>query len=156
MALARVVLFRQVLKSTYMVSDRENAKRLGMKVEEVQDMLLAPVMTPMLAVMVWQNTNKLAGLVEGGGVGRKRFWACMYMFMKEGLVKGDVDTYVAAHSRDERWEGMADEMMTLQRLGPHWAPKRWVQEEGTGSGGWAIEAAPGTGADQEQKQTQAS
>ena len=64
--LARVVLSRQVLKSTYRVSDRETAKRLGMKVEEVQDMLLAPVMTPMLAVMVWQNTNKLAGLVEGG------------------------------------------------------------------------------------------
>ena len=71
----------------------------------------------------------------------------MYMFMKEGLVKGDVDTYVAAHSRDERWEGMADEMMTLQRLGPHWAPERWEPDEETGSGGLAIEAAPGAGAE---------
>ena len=79
--LARVVLSRQVLKSTYRVSDRENAKRLRMTVEEVQGMLLEPVMTPMLAVMVWQNTNKLPGLVEGGGVGRLRFWACMHMLI---------------------------------------------------------------------------
>ena len=63
-------------------------------------------MTTHLAMLVWQNTNKLAGLVEGGGVGRKRFWACMYMFMKEGLMKGGVDTYVAAHSCDERWEAL--------------------------------------------------
>ena len=57
-----------------------------------------------------QNTNKLAGLVEGDGAGRARFWACMHMFMREGLVSGDV----GAHHRDESWNGMADEIRKLQ------------------------------------------
>ena len=44
-------------------------------------------MTKGLAAEVWRNTNKLEGLVEGDGAGRWRFWACMHMFKKEGLVR---------------------------------------------------------------------
>ena len=70
--LARVVLSRQVLKSTYRVSEREIAERLGLTTGEVWDMELGAVeMTPKLAMLVWQNTNKLAGLAEGGGAGRQ-------------------------------------------------------------------------------------
>ena len=69
----------------------------------------------------------------------------MPMFKEEGLLIGEIGT----HSRDERWEGMADEMMALQRLGSHWAQNQWEPDEETGSGGLAIEAAPGTGAEAE-------
>lgn len=63
----RMVLSRQVLKSIYRVTDRDIAMQNGVTVEEVQDMELGPVMmTQRLAVMVWQNTNKLAGLAQGG------------------------------------------------------------------------------------------
>ena len=125
--LSRVVLSRQVLKSIYRVYDREMAKQWGVTIKEVQDMVLDPVMTPNLATMVWQNPNKQAGLVEGGGAGRKRFWACIHMLMEEGLVQGEVGT----QDRDERWEGMTDEMMALQRLGSHWAQELWAPTEVT-------------------------
>ena len=69
--LSRVVLSRQVLKSIYRVYDRDMAKQWGVTIKEVQDMVLDPVMTPNLATMVWQNSNKQAGLVEGGGAGRR-------------------------------------------------------------------------------------
>ena len=64
------------------------------------------------------------------------------MFMKERLVTGDVGT----HSREKSWDGMAEEMWTLQKLGPHWMPERWVEDEEAEDGGREIEAAPGTGA----------
>ena len=64
--LSRVVLSRQVLKSTLRVRERELADSLGLTTGEVWDMELGPVeMTPGLAAEVWRNTNKLAGLVEG-------------------------------------------------------------------------------------------
>ena len=63
----RVVLSRQVLKSVYRVTDREIVVQIGGTVEEVQVMETGPVMmTHRLAVLVWQNTNKLAGLAQGG------------------------------------------------------------------------------------------
>ena len=105
-------------------------------------MLLEPVMTPMLAGMVWQNTNKLAGLVEGDGAGRVRFWACMHIFMREGLVSGDPD--VGTHHRDESWDGMADEMRKLQTLGPNWRLGQMVKD--------LHAAAPGTKAGAEADQ----
>ena len=130
---------------------------MGITVEEVQDMQLAPVMTPMLAVMVWQNTNKLAGLAEGGGVGRLRFWACMHILMREGLIGGSV----GRHHRDKSWDGMADEVRRQQALTRH-APQGptvedlqdspEVSEEEAEDGGREIAAAPGTGAEAEADQ----
>ena len=52
------MLSRQVLKSTYRVSDREIADQIGGTVEEVHDMEKGPIMMTLgLAVLVWQNTN---------------------------------------------------------------------------------------------------
>ena len=143
--LSRVVLSRQVLKSTLRVRERELADSLGLTTGEVWDMDLGPVeMTPRLAAEVWRNTNTLAGLVEGDGAGRRRFWACMHMFKKEGLVRGNVGT----HPRDESWEGMAEEMLRLQAMGPKWSPgDGWRDRPPCPVDIWgAIEAAPGTGA----------
>ena len=95
--------------------------------------------------------------VEGGRAGRKRFWACMHMFMREGLVSGDVGT----HHRDESWDGMADEMRKLQTLGPNWRLGQMVEDlhdspevrvEEAQDGGREIAAAPGTGAEAEADQ----
>ena len=143
--LARVVLSRQVLKSTFRVLDREIAEEMGLTMGEVWDMNLGPVeMTPRLAAEVWRNTNNLAGLVEGDGAGRRRFWACMHMFMKEGLVRGDVGT----HTQDESWDGMAEEMLRLQTLGPQWRPGQGMEDRPFSPVDIqeAIAAAPGTGA----------
>ena len=49
----RAVLSRQVLKNIYRVTDRDTVMQKGVTVEEVQDMQLAPVITPRLAVLVW-------------------------------------------------------------------------------------------------------
>ena len=66
MMLPRVVLSREVLKSTLRVRERELADSLGLTTGEVWDMELGPIqMTPRLAAEVWRNKNKLAGLVEG-------------------------------------------------------------------------------------------
>ena len=61
----RVVLSRQVLVSAYRVTDRDTTVRRGIAVEEVQDMKLAPVMTPMLAAKVWQNTSRTRTSLQG-------------------------------------------------------------------------------------------
>ena len=108
-------------------------------------MELGPVvMTSKLAVLVWQDTNKLAGLVEGDGAGTRRFWACMHMFMKEGLMIGDVGT----HPRNKSWDGMSEEMSRLQALGPHWRSGQGVEDRPYSPVDIqeAIAAAPGTGA----------
>ena len=149
----RVVLSRQVLVNAYRVMARDTAVRRGITVEEVQDMKLASVVIPMLAVKVWQDTNKLAGLV-GRGVGRLRFWACMHMLRRDGLLLGDVER----HHRDRSWDGMADEMRRLQAMNtcPPLGPLREdlqdspeVSEEEAEGGERDDAAAPGTGAEAE-------
>ena len=45
-------------------------------------------------------------------MGRARFWACMHMLMREGLIEGSV----GRHPRDKSWDGMADERKRLQAL----------------------------------------
>ena len=151
----RVVLSRQVLKSVYRVTDRDRAMQNGVSVEQLQDMDLEPiVMKHGLAAMVWQNTNKLAGLTQGGGAGRARFWACMHLLLREGLIDGSV----WKHPRDKSCDGMADEVRRLQALGTGKHPPKGPlrddlgdspddSEEEAEDGGRDNAAAPGTGAE---------
>ena len=64
---ARVVLSRQVLKSTYRVWERELTDSLGLTTGGVWDMDLGPVeMTPRLAAEVTVEEHKQAGRAGGG------------------------------------------------------------------------------------------
>ena len=56
--------------------------------------------------------NKLRGLKETGGLGRRRYWACINMLMWEEVIEGEVEV----HPRDMGWEGMAEEMFRLQKI----------------------------------------
>ena len=87
-------------------------------------------------------------------MGRARFWACIHMLMREGLIDGSVER----HHRDKSWDGMADEMRRLQAMHTHppLSPLRddlqdspEVSEEEAEDGGREIAAAPGTGAEAE-------
>ena len=153
----RVVLSRQVLKSVYRVTDRDRTVQNGVSVEQLQDMDLEPVMmTKRLAAMamVWQNMNKLAGLTQGGGAGRARFWAYMHMLMQEGPIEGSA----GRHHHDRSWDGMAEEVRRLKALRTGKHPPQGPLRGNLGDspddskaevddGGRDNAAAPGTGAE---------
>ena len=99
-----MVLSRKVLESIHRLTDQDRAMTHGVLVEELPGMdIEAITMTPQIAQRVWQNVNlnKLKGL-QGKGVGRTRFWACMHMLMWEGGIEGSV----GKHQRDMDWDGM--------------------------------------------------
>ena len=83
-------------------------------VEELPGMHLeAVMMTSKLAHMVWQNVNKLHGL-QGKGVGREKFWACMHMLMWESRIEpGECGTTSARQGLG--WDGRGDAKATGDR-----------------------------------------
>ena len=73
--LARMVLSRQLLKSTYRVREKRLAAEWGMTTGEVFDIMGESTvgMTKGLSAAVWKNAHKQAGFAETGGVGWRRF-----------------------------------------------------------------------------------
>ena len=86
--LARMVLSRQLLKSTYRVREKRMADELGITIGEVWERMGESTveMTRGLSAAVWKNAHKQAGFAETGEVGWRRFLACMHMFQEEGKV----------------------------------------------------------------------
>ena len=112
--LARMVLSRQLLKSTYRVREKRLAAEWGMTTGEVFDMMGESTveMTKGLSAAVWKNAHKQAGFAETGGRGSRRFWACMHMFREEGKVV-DRDHGMEGRDRDLSWDGMAEVMARM-------------------------------------------
>ena len=112
--LARMVLSRQLLKSTYRVREKRMADRLGITIAEVFDRMGESTveMTKGLSAAVWKNAHKQAGFAESGGRGSRRFWACMHMFQEEGKVV-DRDHGLEGRDRDLSWDGMAEVMARM-------------------------------------------
>ena len=111
--LEKVVLSRKVLQSIHRVSEGDRAEEHRVSVGDLQNMDLGPIMmTPQIAQKVWKNVNKLKGLKETRGTGRRRYRACIDMLMWEGVIEGEV----GVHPQDMGWEGMAEEMFRLQRI----------------------------------------
>ena len=112
--LARMVLSRQLLKSTYRVREKRMADELGITIGEVWDMMGESTvdMTTGLSAAVWKNAHKQAGFAATGGVGLRRFNACMHMFREEGKVE-DMDHGMEGRDRDLSWDGMAEVMARM-------------------------------------------
>ena len=92
--LEKVVLSRKVLESIHRVTERAMAHEQGASVEDLHGMDLGPVMmTPQIGQKVWTNVNKLRGLTENGGPGRRRYWACINILMWEGAIEGEVGVH---------------------------------------------------------------
>ena len=103
--LARMVLSRQLLKSTYRVREKRLAAEWGMTTGEVFDIMGESTveMTKGLSAAVWKNAHKQAGFAETGGVGWRRFWACMHMFREEGKVVDRGTTQTEAGVPSSGW-----------------------------------------------------
>ena len=118
--LENLVLSRMVLES-----DKDRAAEQGVSAEELQGMNLGPVlMAHAVAQRVWQNVHKLGGLKQTGGTGRKRFWACMNLLMREGFIEGEV----GAHPVEMGWKDTAAEIERLIQVSQKLRRERLLED----------------------------